>query len=88
MLYSSCGKKYDILERSIAAAGRFGQLGRILPWRTSWALGAYLTRGVDNLSSIVLTAIFDRFAERVFDSGIVAVYKVAFHESYRERRFP
>jgi len=75
-----------MLERSIAAAGRFGHLGRILLWRTRWALGAYLTRGVNNLSSIVLTAIFDRFAERVLNCWIVAVYKVPLHKSYRERR--
>ncbi len=78
-----------MLERSIAAASRFGQLlEEILLSRTSWALGAYLTRGVDNLSSIVLTAMLDRFAERVLNRGIVAVYEMALHKLYRERGFP
>lgn len=85
-----------MLERSIAAAGRFGQLGGRGGENPAlhsggqagrWAL-TYLTRGVDNLCSIVLTAIFDRLAEGVLNRGIVAVYKVPLHELDRERRFP
>ena len=51
--------------------------------RADW-LSAYLARGVDYLGSEVLTAVFDHLTERVFDSGIVAVYKVLIHELHRE----
>ncbi len=80
MLYSSCQNSAIQSAPSIAAAGRFGTLGRILADR----LNAYLARGVDNLGRKVLSAVSDHFAESVLDGGIVAVYEMAVHELHRE----
>lgn len=48
---------------------------------------SYLTSSVDNLSGVFLALIFDDFAKRVFDRGVIALYKVAIHELNSERGF-
>ena len=44
---------------------------------------AYLTSRVDYLRREFLAAIFDNMTEGVFDSGIIALHKMAFDESHR-----
>ena len=58
----------------------WGSLGRILADK----LSAYLARRIDNLRRKVLTTVFDYFAERVLDGGIVAIYKMAIHKLHSE----
>lgn len=46
-----------------------------------------LTRRVNYLRREILTAVLDDFAERILDSGIVAVHEVSIHELHCERGF-
>ena len=45
---------------------------------------AYLARGIDNLSSKVLTAVFNNFAKRILNRWVVIIHEIAFDELDRE----
>lgn len=74
----------DKLDWSIAAADRFGS---VEIWQSHDKMSAYLTRRVNYLRREILTAVLDDFAERILDSGIVAVHEVSIHELHCERGF-
>ena len=45
---------------------------------------AFLACGIENLSSKVLTAVFNHFAKCILNRGIVIIHEMAFDELDRE----
>ena len=76
----------DKLDRSIAATDRFRGVGIWSP-QSHDKMSAYLARCVNYLRREILTAVHNDLAERVLNSGIVAVHEVSIHELHGERRF-
>ena len=62
---------------------------KLPPAPQGWAdtLAAYLTGGVNYFRSIVLTAVFDHFAESVLNSRVVAVDEKVVHKLHCQGGF-
>lgn len=76
MLYSSCS---DWAQRQRLDGLRCDCEKRSSPRKS------YLSRGIDDLSDVILALILDSLAEGVLDRGVVAVDKVTIDELHSER---